>query len=262
MAESANDDLLLLLSLGTVGMLALAVFIILFFFLYQKRILILQQQKQKLEMEFQEQMSKAQLEAQESDRTRIAADLHDSVGSLLWAAKVNAAFIERSVPLNEAARESHEELIDIIEQTIQTVRRIAWQLTPEAFHNAGLTAALERMCTTVDGKGVSVTFEAHHASMWNDGQALQVFRIVQELLSNSIKHSGATKIVVSLFCPGNTLFVVVEDNGIGYLPQQSTDGVGWWSIRQRARQISAEISIGQPPTGKGLSVTIAIPLAP
>lgn len=261
MAESTQDDLILLLTLGTVGVLALALFIILFFFIYQKRILLLQQQKQKLEMEFQEQMSKAQLEAQEQDRIRIAADLHDSVGSLLWGAKLNASFIERSVPLNPEARESYDELISIIDQTIQTVRRIAWQLTPEAFHHAGLAESLERMCNTIDGKGVAVTFQAHQSAMWNDRPALQLFRIVQELLSNSIKHSGATKIIVSLFCPGNTLFVVVEDDGIGYQPQPTRDGVGWWSIRQRARQIGAEISIGLPPSGKGLSVTVAIPLS-
>jgi len=261
MAESAQDELLLLLTMGTVGVLALAVFVILFFFIYQKRILLLQQQKQKLEIEFQEQMSKAQLEAQEKDRIRIAADLHDSVGSLLWGAKLNASFIERSVTLTDQARESYDEMIGIIDQTIETVRRIAWQLTPEAFQHAGLARSLERMCSTIDGKGIAVVFEAHHSSMWNDGQALQAFRIVQELLSNSIRHSGARRILVSLFCPANTLFVVVEDDGVGYQPQLTTDGVGWWSIRQRARQIGAELSIGLPPSGKGLSVTVAIPLA-
>ncbi|MBL7847734.1 MAG: hypothetical protein JNL40_09725 [Cyclobacteriaceae bacterium] len=262
MAESAQDELLLLLTLGTIGVLALALFIILFFFIYQKRILVLQQQKQRLEIDFQEQMSNAQLDAQEKDRIRIAADLHDSVGSLLWAAKLNASFIERSVPLTNPARESHDELIKILDQSIQTVRRIAWQLTPEAFQHAGLVASLERLCNTIDGRGITVSFESHHSSLWNDGNALQTFRIVQELLSNSIRHSGATKILVSLFCPGNTMFVVVEDDGVGYQPQLTTDGVGWWSIRQRARQIGAELSIGQPPSGKGLSVTVAIPLKP
>ncbi len=260
MAESAQDELVFLLTLGTAGVLALALFIILFFFIYQKRILLLQQQKQKMEIDIQEQMSKAQLEAQERDRKRIAADLHDSVGSLLWGAKLNASFIQRSVPLNDQARESYDELINILDQSIQTVRRIAWQLTPEAFQHAGLSQSLERMCNNLDGKGVAVSFKAYHSSMWNDEQALQTFRIVQELLSNSIKHSGATRILVSLFCPRNTLFVAVEDDGIGYQPQTSTDGVGWWSIRQRAKQIGADLCIGLPPSGKGLSVTVAIPL--
>lgn len=261
MAESANDDLFLLLILGTSGTLALALFIISFFFLYQKRILVLQQQKQKLEMEFQENMSKAQLEAQEQDRARIAADLHDSVGSLLWAAKLNASFIERSVPLNNAARESHNELLSILDQTIQTVRRISWQLTPEAFQHAGLAQSLEHLCTTLDGKGIAVAFHAQQPAMWNDGKALHVFRIVQELVSNSVKHSRANRIDVSLSCPDNTLLVSVEDDGIGYQPKPQAGGVGWWSIRQRARQIGAELAIGLPPSGRGFSVTVTLPLA-
>jgi len=258
MAQSAQGELLFLLTLGTVGVLALALFIILFFFIYQKRILLLQQQKQKMEIYFQEQMSKAQLEAQEKDRGRIAADLHDSVGSLLWGAKLNASFIDRSVPLPDKAKESYVELINILDQAIQTVRRIAWQLTPEAFQHAGLSQSLERMCSTIDGKGITVTFQSNHSGLWNDARALQVFRIVQELVSNSIRHSGASRIGVSIHCPGNTLFVVVEDDGIGYKPQLASDGVGWWSIRQRARQIGAELTIGLPPSGKGLSVTVAI----
>lgn len=261
MAESAQDELFLLLTLGTVAVLALALFIILFFFIYQKRILLLQHQKQKLEIDFQEQMSKAQLEAQERDRIRIAGDLHDSVGSLLWGAKLNASFIERSVLLSPQARESYDELINILDQSIQTVRRIAWQLTPEVFQHAGLSQSLEKMCSNMDGKGIAVGFREHHPFMWNDDRALHVFRIVQELLSNSIKHSGANQIHVSLFCPGTTLFVVVEDDGVGYQPKKNPDGVGWWSIQQRARQIGAELSIGLPPSGKGLSVTVAITLA-
>lgn len=260
MAESAQDQLYFLLAIGTISILTLALFIILFFFIYQKRILTLQQQKQKMELDFQEQMSRSQLEAQEQDRARIAADLHDSVGSLLWGAKLNASVIARTSTLSGEPLAAHEELMSALDQSIQTVRRIAWQLTPEVFQHEGLVKSLERLCHSVDGKGIAVIFEPHDASLWNDGHALQVFRIVQELVSNSIKHAQASWIRVSLFCPGNTRFIVVEDDGIGYQPSPSHYGVGWWSIHQRARQIGAEIIIGLPPMGKGLSVTISIPL--
>lgn len=261
MAESTQDQLYFFLTVGTIGILVLAIFIILFFFIYQKRILLLQQQKQKMQIEFQEQMSQSQLEAQEKDRQRIAADLHDSVGSLLWGAKLNATYIERSVPLTADARESHEELMSILDQSIQAIRRIAWQLTPEVFQHEGLAKSLERLCSTIDGKGIQVTFHAHNQTHWNDGNALHVFRIVQELISNSIKHSQASTIQVNMHSPGNTRFVVVEDNGIGYSQNPAGDGVGWWSIQRRAKQIGAEIIVGLPPTGKGLSVTISIPLS-
>ncbi len=260
MAEPAQDQLYFLLTLGTAGMLMLALFIILFFFIYQKRILLLQQQKQKMEIDFQEQMSQSQLEAQEKDRSRIAADLHDSVGSLLWGAKLNATFIERSIPLTPEARESHDELMSILDQAIGTIRRIAWQLTPEAFQHAGLSISLERLCNTIDGKGIRVSYTGCDQDMWNDSRALQLFRIVQELLSNSIKHAAATTISVVLSCHDDKLTVTVADDGIGYSPHPSSDGVGWWSMRTRARQIGAQFSIGQSPMGKGLSVTATLPL--
>lgn len=260
MAEPAQDHLYFLLTLGTSGVLILALFIVIYFFIYQKRIFVLQEQKQKMEIEFQERMSHAQLEAQEKDRTRIAAELHDSLGSLLWGAKLNAAYIERSISMTPEAIVSHAELMSILDSSLETVRRIAWQLTPEVFQHDGLTKSLERLCKSVDGKGIKVNFETHDETNWNDNSALQVFRMVQELVSNSIKHAQATTIHVSLHCPGDTRFIVVEDDGIG-LQQESEHGVGWWSIRQRARQLGAEIIIGQPPSGKGLSVTISIPLA-
>lgn len=262
MAEPAQDQLYFLLTLGTVGVLTLALFIILFFFIYQKRIHLFQQQKQKMEIDFQEQMGQYQLEAQEKDRKRMAADLHDSVGSLLWGAKLNASFIERSVPFSTEARESHAELMSILDQAIGTVRRIAWQLTPEAFQHAGLAKSLERLCNTIDGKGIRVTYTGSDPSIGDNNHALHVFRIVQELLSNCIKHAEATSIAVTLASEENALIVTVEDDGKGYQPTLLSDGVGWWSIRQRARQIGAKISIGQSPIGRGLSVTITLPLLP
>ncbi len=261
MAESAQNQLYFLLTLGTTGVLVLALFIVVYFFIYQKRILVLQQQKQKLEIEFQERMNREQLEAQEKDRTRIAAELHDSLGSLLWGAKLNASFIERSISMTPEASVSHSELMSILDKSLETVRRIAWQLTPEVFEHDGLSRSLERLCKTVDGKGINVKFDVQNEIIWNDSKALQAFRMVQELVSNSIKHAQATTIQVSLHCPGDTRFIVVEDDGIGFQPQPHHDGVGWWSIRQRARQIGADITIGQPPSGRGLSVTISIPLA-
>lgn len=260
MAEPAQDQFYFLLTLGTVGMLILALFIVLFFFIYQKRILLLQQQKQKMEIEFQEQMSQSQLAAQEKDRASIAADLHDSVGSQLWGAKLNATFIERSVPLTPEAKAAHNELMSILDQSLNTVRRIAWQLTPGALQHAGLSKLLQRLCTTIDGKGIRVTYSGSDQAVLNDNQALQVFRIVQELLSNSIKHAEATSISVSLSSPDHTLIVTVEDDGKGYEPQMLSDGVGWWSIRTRARQIGAQLDIGLSPMGKGLSVTVTLPL--
>ena len=261
MAEPAQDQLVFLLTLGTIGVLTLTLFIVVFFFIYQKRILILQQQNQKMEIDFQEQMSQSQLEAQEKDRVRIAADLHDSVGSLLWGAKLNASFIDRTMDLTGESRASYVELMKVLDQTIETVRRIAWQLTPEAFHHAGLSKSLEKLCESIDGKGILVVYSGSDGVVWNNPNALQTFRIVQELVSNSVKHSNAKQILVNLTWGEKDVSVSVEDDGIGFELETVDPGVGWWSIRRRAKQISAEISIGKPPINSGSLVSLKIPLA-
>src|SRR5260221_227642 len=99
-----------------------------------------------LQPDYQNQMIRLQLESQEQERKRIGADLHDSLGSLLWGAKVNASFIQRSVELSEYALASYKELNQILDESIDVVRRVAWELTPEAFHYSGLSDSIKKIC--------------------------------------------------------------------------------------------------------------------
>ncbi len=260
MAEPAQDQLIILLIFGTAGILALISFIVLFFFLYQRKILILQEERRLKEIEFQRTMLQAQLASQEKERTRIAADLHDSLGSLLWGAKVNASFLEKSLQLTGETLVSHKELISILDQSIQSVRRISWDLTPEAFYLSGLSQSLNKLCERFNGKGAEVDFSENATRFWNDDKALQVFRIIQELITNSIKHSQASRISVRLTWESTILKLNVEDDGIGLNPQINGSGVGWWSIRQRADFLRAKITLGQTPKGNGSSVVVQIPL--
>jgi signal transduction histidine kinase len=261
MAGPAQEQLTLVLSIGTIGILLLAVFIVLIFFVYQKRMLMLHQQKRDLEGKHQEEMIALQLESQENERKRIAKDLHDSVGSLLWGAKVNASYIGRTVDFESDVQESFKELVEILDQSIHTVRRIAWELTPEVFLHAGLSLSLSKLCEQLDGKGMKVTFiETGSILAWNDNDALQVYRIVQELASNSIKHSDASSLAVSLMWEHMSLLIEVEDDGKGFQLNGEQTGVGWWNIKQRARQLKADIKIGLSPMGSGALVSMTIPL--
>lgn len=260
MAEPAQDKLLLLLTIGTIGMLLLTVFIIIFFFIYQRRMFIGQKQKQRREEEFQQQMVFSQLEGQEKERIRIASDLHDSLGSFLWSAKVNAKFIERSVNLEGEAKESYLELMDTLDQSINIIRRIAWELTPEAFQHTGLSESLASLCKHLNGKGMQVIFQENVSRLWQDDRAMQVFRIVQELASNCIKHAQASELVIDLIWTTNSLVVKVVDDGIGFSLNARRPGVGWWNIEQRTRQLKAEIAIKENRQHQGSSITLTVPL--
>ncbi|MEO7990865.1 MAG: ATP-binding protein [Chryseolinea sp.] len=260
MAEPAQDQLIYLLIIGTAGVLLLLIFVVAFFFMYQNNRIKAEQQKQKREREFQNQMVELQLDSQEKERVRIASDLHDSLGSLLWAAKLSASFIERSMLLEGDVKLSHQELMNALEQSQHMVRRIAWELTPEAFHSIGLSESLAKICERVNGKGILVTLEEHNNQMWQGERALLVFRVVQELLSNCIKHAKATELVIRLHWSEDTLLVNVCDNGIGFNLTQTRPGVGWWNIEHRIRQLKGKIDMGVTPAPRGTSILLTIPL--
>ncbi len=260
MAGPTQDQLFLLAIVGTTGVLFLAIFIIFIFFIYQKRMFAAQQQKQQMELEFQQRMAQLHFESQEQERTRIASDLHDSLGSLLWGAKVNASFVERSLPMNPQIKEAFTEITKSLDTAAHTIRRIAWELTPEAFHHSGLSASLMGLCQGIDGKGITVTLnETGHSRIWNTDRALQIFRIAQELISNCVKHAKATTIQINLHWTEKSMTLEVTDNGIGFNLHENRRGVGWWNIQHRVNHIHAQINIGHPPIGTGTQITILVP---
>jgi signal transduction histidine kinase len=261
MEELQAQDVTGVILLGTFGMLLLVGSMGLFVLMYQKRVLKEKQDQARRELLYQNQMIQLQLESQENERKRIGADLHDSLGSLLWGAKVNASFIQRSAMLSGESLTSYNELIQILDDSIHAMRRISWELSPEAFQYTGLTESVKKLCQQFNGKGVAIQFQETGHREWNTLEALQVFRIIQELVSNAVKHSKASSILVSLAWDNEFLLVHVQDDGVGFILDKKRKGIGWWNIEQRVKQLQASITIGETPSLKGTHVFIKIPLA-
>ncbi|MBX2969805.1 MAG: hypothetical protein KF803_10585 [Cyclobacteriaceae bacterium] len=255
------ENITWIILLGTLGMLLLVGFMGLFILLYQKRMLKERQLKAARELEYQDQMIQLQLESQEQERKRIGADLHDSVGSLLWGAKVHASLVQRTGNLGSDALEAHHELVKILDESLETVRKIAWELTPEAFHFTGLSGSLKKMCQQLDGKPIQISFVEHEPKVWNDNRALLVFRILQELISNTFKHSGATQLSLVMDWKTDSLNIHVKDNGKGLSGQVERKGVGLWNVEQRIKQLKAEFQMGNASEETGIRITMKIPLS-
>lgn len=221
---------------------------------------MLQKQEQKREVEFQQQMVQSQLENLEKERLRIASDLHDSLGSLLWGAKLNAAFIDRTVSMKGEAKESYQELMDSLDDSINLVRCISWELTPEAFHHTGLFASLSSLCNRINGKGMLVVLKQDGQRLWKDDRAMHVFRILQELINNCIKHAHAKELTINLGWTENVLVATIQDDGIGFDLTDKRIGVGWWNIAQRVKQLDAEIIVGKTHLLNGSTITLRVPL--
>jgi two-component system, NarL family, sensor kinase len=252
------ENLLIYILLGSSMMILLVIAFGLFIITYQKRILIEKKRQAEMKLDYQNKMIQMQLDSQEGERQRIGADLHDSLGSLLWAAKVNATFIQRSVILSGETLNSWNELLQILDDGIDTVRRIAWQITPEALHYSGLTESVKKLSQQLNGKGIVIQVEENGNYLWNDQRALQTFRIIQEILSNALKHSKATFILISLNWESENLKVIITDNGTGFDKNKIRKGVGLWNIDQRVKQLDAHFQIGNPPINTGTMAELQV----
>src|SRR6267154_655965 len=118
-----EQDIPTVILLGTVGMLLLIGCMALFVLIYQKRMIREKQKRVQQELDYQIKMIRLQFESQEQERKRIGANLHDSLGSLLWGAKVNASFIQKSMEKDDSTTASYQELNQILDESIEAVRR-------------------------------------------------------------------------------------------------------------------------------------------
>lgn len=261
MAELPQGEIIYIIVLGSLGMLSLTVGFAVFITAYQKRMLQEQEKRRIMDIDYQQKMIQSQIDSQEVERKRIAADLHDSIGSLLWAAKLNMAFLGRSIPLEGEVKDSYNETLKILDQSIDSVKRISWELTPEAFQHIGLSASIKEMCSRLDGKGLSlVVEETGKIIFWRDDRALMVFRIVQELINNAVKHARASVINVTLSWQPEDLMIEVSDDGIGFKPSEtSRNGVGWWNIMHRSKKIDAVVSVKENQE-RGAAIELKVPL--
>lgn len=149
----------------------------------------------------------------------------------------------------------------MLDQSIDSVKRISWELTPEAFQHSGLSSSIKELCVRLNGKGQQVMLkEEGEAIFWRDNRALMVFRIVQELVNNAVKHSKADTIQVKTQWLADYLIIYVTDNGVGFtFPDKVRKGVGWWNITHRASKINATIKL-MDDLDAGSSVELKVPL--
>lgn len=197
------------------------------------------------------------LAAQEGERLRIARELHDEIGQTLTAVALRA---EHAVTLAGAERSDLEQLAEIVQHSLQEVRRIYRELRPEALDELGLRGALVALTGRIGEQG-GIHVERDLAGDLPDVSPdveLAVYRIAQEALTNAMRHSGAGEVTVSLRSADGALTLIVADDGRG-LPDDPAPGGGLTGMRERALLIGGELRI-ESGTQRGTVVTLAVPL--
>lgn len=250
---------------GALGLLALLSFVI-----FQqsknakrKRIILEQEhtiQAQKLEQKLQEQELEgidAILDAQEKERSKMAADLHDNLGSKVATLKL---FLE-SYDDKEDFSGFYDKLKKLMNDTYNEIRNISKNKNFGAQIDKGLIQSTKSIAKQIsDSKKLDIkVINIGVTKRIENTLEIQIFRILQELLTNIIKHSEATEAVIQFSEEDNILNVLVEDNGIGFNPNASKNGIGLINIEKRIAKINGELVIDSSK-GNGATVILNIPI--
>lgn len=209
------------------------------------------------------QLLKTQLELQEQTLQHISQEIHDNIGQALTFVKLNINTIDlRKV---EETQNKLAESKALIIKAIQDLRNVARSLNTDFINEAGLAACIEHQLNFLEKTGLYTT-RFHLSESWSKSQPeteLVLFRVVQELLNNIVKHAEASVIEVKLEGDPAKLSITVRDNGKGFLPAQQAwvdgeKGLGLGNMRKRMAIIQGQLIIDSIP-GQGTSVIIEVP---
>lgn len=258
-----NPVIVLLLSLSIT---VIIVFIAIFVAYYNQK-----QNQQKLrlqekEVELQQRLLENSLNVQEVERRRIAQDLHDEVGALLSATKMTLNALGKQVTEQPSAYTAFLNSKKMVEESIMNVRRISKDLIPSTLENFGLVAALEDFLNKVkSATGYKINFQSNilDENRLSTHIELMLYRIVQELTNNAIKHSDATEYEININQEPTLIKLVFYDNGKGFdkekQSQDVTSGLGLRNIESRVKVLNGDLKIVSNET-IGTRFTILIPL--
>lgn len=197
------------------------------------------------------------LKGQEAERNRLAKDLHDGLGGLLSGVKLQLGAMKGNLILSEEMGRSFNLALVKLDESINEMRRVAHNMMPEALLKLGLQQALQDYCEGLSAsQEFTINGEFHGLEKRMDASTeIVVYRIVQELLNNAVKHAGATRILAQVMRHDANLTITVEDNGQGFDPTQTRTGAGMTNIRSRVDYLKGQMDIQTTP-GKGTSVHI------
>lgn len=261
-----NPGISIALFLGTLGMVTLVIALIFFVILHQRKVIRYQLKLQLMEQEQQKMLLNASVRMQEEERQRIAADLHDDAGPLLATARLYLN--ENLVNQDKASQlQSIFQARQILDDTIQLVRNISHSLMPPTLRNFGLESAVNDVIQKIGGSGTinaSCRFHDYKERLRVDTELL-VFRVVQELINNILKHSHSSFIHITQHMNGDNFVLRIHHDGKGIVQEdfdrlnKSKTGLGLKNINSRLRVAQGKIFFEKDASQTYYKVTMEIP---
>jgi len=232
---------------------------------YRNRQKLLKQEKvlheekiSNLEKQQQVASLQAMINGQEMERTRIARDLHDGLGGIFSTVKMHYSTLNHETPqvINNPV---YRKTMDLINNASDELRRVAHNMMPEVLLKVGLDEALKDLCSNISsGKLLKVTYQGYGMeSRLSGATEIMLYRIIQELVNNIIKHAEATEAIIQINRQGNRLSLTIEDNGRGFDTNEAAKqrSLGMSTVRSRVDYLNGHLSID---SRKDMGTTVMI----
>lgn len=236
--------------------------IILAWLLYNRRKLKEKALLQEAVLQQQQLAAAAILQAEENERQRIAKDLHDGVGQMMSAAKMNLSAFENGLQFrDDEQKNSFDRIISLVDESCKEVRTVSHQMMPNVLLKSGLGKAVTEFLDKIDQKVLKINLYTEGLNENIDENIeIVLYRVLQESVNNVIKHSGATELDISLVKETEGITATIEDNGKGFDIHHLSEkaGIGLKNMRARVEYLKGTIDFDSSP-GKGTLVAIFIP---
>lgn len=231
--------------------------LVLFFYFSRKKIVQIAVEKKNQEVMYQKEILQSVIQTQEEERIRIAQDLHDDISSKLNIVSLNTHLL-KTPNLSEAEyAEITDNIVSLTAKALENSRRIAHDLLPPVFEKFGLHAAIEELVLEFStAKNVQINYENElDFSVLDVNKQLHIFRILQELLNNSMRHGKATGISITFVSKNKQNTCVYTDNGVGFNMNFGNQkrGIGMQNIESRVSFLGGNINV-QSEINKGVQI--------
>ncbi|MES2518856.1 MAG: sensor histidine kinase [Bacteroidota bacterium] len=256
----SQTDIYILLFGGTLLMFLLAGMLLFFVTTYQKRLLRNKADVEQMKSRHQLDLFQSSIDAMEDERRRVSRDLHDEIGAALSMLRLQVGQLNFT---KENQAENTEKLIvgskHLIDSTIENVRRISNDMLPHGLEEFGLIYALEMLCDKIESaSSLVINLDLETLERLENRLELALYRILQELLNNTIKHAQATEINISLSTKNQKTTIIYQDNGKGFdIDSLAKRGLGLKNIESRVSMIHGTLTY-IPTVEKGVDVRITL----
>lgn len=252
-----QEDILISIVVASVFFILIGSFLLLIVFIFLRRQRKNREEKDEMKNRFEQTLLKTQLEIQEQAFAYISQEIHDNIGQILSLVRLNLNTFGSVV-----SEEKMEQTDELLGKAIKDLRDLSHNLQKNRIYDIGIVESIRQLLQSLEKTGRYITsFQtSDHYNLLDTNTDIILYRMIQEIVNNIIKHAAATKIDIEINSEVDLTTIRISDNGIGFdtaLLQKERAGIGLQNIINRAKTIDANVDV-KSEQGKGTTITLYI----